>query len=82
MALSTTTIESSDQLANRVYQSLQRLNVRELRGIRCEGSGATVTLKGQLTSPMLKKKAQTVAGKVHGVREVVNHIELQRVRHA
>lgn len=82
MALSTTNIESSEQLADRVYQTLQRLDVSELRGIKCEGRGATVVLRGQLTSPMLKKKAQTMAGKVHGVREVVDRIELQQVRHA
>ena len=47
-----------------------------LRAIRCEVLGELVILHGRVPTFFLKQMAQALAGKVRGVRRVVNEIEV------
>ncbi len=47
-----------------------------LKGLRCTVDGGVLTLVGRVPYGPLKRFAETIVGRVHGVREVVNRVEV------
>ena len=68
--------ETNEHVANRVKISLLELGYPQLAGVECEFDGVTVFLKGELGSYYLAQVAQSIAKKVPGVRQVVNHLRI------
>ena len=47
-----------------------------LRNVACEYGGGVLTLRGRLPTYYLKQVAQAVVGRIDGVRQIVNDIEV------
>jgi osmotically-inducible protein OsmY len=74
--MDTATPRSDDTLARQVRQAMCGVGYPQLRSVRCHAHGSTVTLTGQLASYYLSQVAQTIAGKISGVRQVVNRVQV------
>lgn len=76
MFINATSEHSKDQLAERVWNSMQRLGVHRLTRVRCESRGTTIVLRGTANSYYQKQLAQTIAAKVPGVHHVINQLQV------
>ncbi len=76
MNLATTSRQSNNRLAERVFHTLQQLSCQRLRTVRCEARGTTIVLHGEARSYYFKQLAQTIAAKVPGVHYVVNKVRV------
>lgn len=63
-----------EHLASKTRHALQHSHHQSLRKVSCECHEGTLTLRGQLPSFYLVQLALTIAGRMEGVRAVVNRI--------
>lgn len=67
---------SNETLARQVTRAMSGVGYPQLKAVRCHADGSTVTLTGQLGSFYLSQVAQTIAGRISGVRHVVNRVQV------
>lgn len=63
-----------------VEDQLQRSGYYELRRVQCRCAEGVATLSGRVGSYYLKQVAQTIAGRLPKVAEVVNRLEVEYPR--
>ena len=75
--LMTVAAPAQEVLTEQVRKELVKLdNYGVFDNLAFQLNGGTVTLSGQASKPQLKKQAEKVVGKIEGVQQVTNEIEI------